>query len=362
VAFTLSGNWGTNSSVVLTALAKAAAAAAAAGRPLQLHTLRVLGDVDGPTVSQLLGSLPHLRCLQLGLSPSMGLDRLQQHFAPLQRATQLEELYLVPPGYLGGESWMPALLPPNLRRLSWVYNPQHDFSHLTKCTFLHLIRGLTGGRSIKPPPGLQQLELFTSNLSLSMVEEQKEVVTSWGRVYLDNPRVQQLLARLPKLSSASVFGSNLCTPANQAALKQASQLSALTVDVDGGSRSELQQVRAAVVTAASMHALRRLHLRGDSVLEQLGAQGLAGCTQLTQLRVSSDCLKRIGERQQATWVAEVGRLQGLRWLSVPGVLLGAKWRWLGRLQQLQVLVVQCREWGVVQQPCRPSCSCWVRAA
>jgi hypothetical protein len=48
------------------------------------------------------------------------------------------------------------------------------------------------------------------------------------------------------------------------------------------------------------------------------------------------------QQRQHAWVAEVGRMAGLRWLSVPDVLLAADQAWLGGLQQLQVLVVQCK--------------------
>jgi hypothetical protein len=121
---------------VLAALAEAAAAAQAAGRPLRLHTLRVMqeyatvttgsgdfciavqrmqGFVDAHAVGQLVASLPHLRCLQLGITLSVSGTEgdFLATLAPLQRATQLEELYLQGPQTipLPAQPWLLCCLP-----------------------------------------------------------------------------------------------------------------------------------------------------------------------------------------------------------------------------------------------------------
>jgi hypothetical protein len=107
-ALTLAGSYVQSNGVILTALADAAAAAQAAGRPLQLHTLRVVGLVRGyvyiHTIGRLLAGLPRLRCLQLGMcvpceqgSPVPEVDGVPaiQQLSSLHGATQLQELYLM---------------------------------------------------------------------------------------------------------------------------------------------------------------------------------------------------------------------------------------------------------------------------
>jgi hypothetical protein len=342
-ALTLTGS---SSEQILAALAQAAAAAQAAGRRLPLHTLRVLGTlVSSYTTGQLLAGLPHLRCLQLGLELFMYLPRPVMDMelvtlAPLQQATQLEELYL--------ESTRPCdctlshMLPTSVRRLAWHYpcSPSPDLSHLTKCTYLHLssCRGLSSSQS---PPGMQQLELMARGTALEVVEEHQEVVTSWAAFDLEQGEAQQLLARLPNLTAVSVDARHMLNPATQAALKQANKVSVLTVFVTDffGLESELvdQAMRAMVDTAASMRSLRCLDLGFSKPPDR--CPGVAALKHLTQLRVSIWWQQGFRAQWQRAWVEELGRLQGLQWLSVPAVLVGGDRAWLGGLQQLRVLVI-----------------------
>jgi hypothetical protein len=334
---------------VVKGLAEAATTAQAAGRPLQLHTLRLLGwGVSVFTTGQLLTALPHLRCLQLGMHLSNGPNSARagsavvlQALAPLQQATHLEELYLLAPSLGFKTIPMNKLLPPSLKRLSWMYYfsaPSQDLSHLTQCTFLHLA-SCSSLSSSHLPPRLQELQLAESGTALEVVEEQKEVVMSWS-LNIQEEGVQQLLTRLPNLTSVHVVDQHMCSPAAQAALKTAGKLSALTVFggimPPGGALQVLQQ---AVATAASMRHLRRLHLQlhTDSLLER--QMGLAALKQLTQLRVSIGYSDDIVEQRQRVWLQEVGTLQGLRWLSLPNVFLEEPQAWLGELQQLRVLVL-----------------------
>jgi hypothetical protein len=270
---------------------------------------------------------------------------LQQHLAPLQAATQLEELYLDwTPSH--GESGGPTapLLPPNLRRLSVAYDhaPNQDLSHLTKLSFLHL-NGCVQVSSSQLPPSLQQLELLNVRSNWEVLEQHKEVVTACGYLFLCERHVQQMFVQLPGLTAADVSGSGFQLPATQAALKSASKLSALTftfANVLFHPDDRVRSMQAAVSTVGSMRHLRRLHLCFYVLPE---AMGLASCTQLTQLRVSLEYPVSRWEQQRVPgWVADVGRMAGLRWLSVPAALLGAGWAWLGGLQQLRVLVLEQR--------------------
>jgi hypothetical protein len=348
------------STSVLAALAEAAAAAQAAGRPLQLHTLRLLGGgvhtrVSLNTAGQLLAALPHLRCLQLGMDLPFGRSlgsadgrdaAVLEALAPLQRATHLEELYLDGPGYGILTIPLSTLLPPPLKRLSWGYEWEASQSlwHLNNLSYLHLssCRHLS---SSQLPPSLRQLQFVAicREAIMEVVEEQQEVVTAWGGMGLEQGEVQQLLERLPHVTAAAADSRHMCSPAAKAVFKQRSQLSALSLR--GGGMFELyegehlQQMRAAVATAASMRGLRRLHLRWDPLPERLG---LAALTQLTQLRLSVGWQGDIEQQQQRALVEEVGQLQGLQWLSVPGVLFQSEQAWLGGLQQLRVLAVTAK--------------------
>jgi hypothetical protein len=356
-ALTLSGWHFSNIDAILTALAEAAAAARAAGRPLQLRTLRVLQkSIPLHITGQLLAALPHLRRLQLGISlPDIMLssdkwgNQIQQYLAPLQSATQLEELHLTDSSlyFHVGVIPMAALLPPSLRRLSWSYGTQapstQDLSHLTKLTFLRLVGGRVQDSS-RLPPRLQQLELVIVKMDLEVLEEQKEALTAWDTFRLRDTHVQQLLPCFTNMAAAVVKASDLCDPAAQAALAQCKKLSTLAVETESWIHEPwAESMPAVVTTAASLRGLRRLHLTLSHLPDP--PAGFAALTQLTHLKVSVSWRTGSEEQRQRqrAWVAEVGHMAGLRWLSVPGVLLAADQAWLGGLQQLRVLAVRCKE-------------------
>jgi hypothetical protein len=326
-------------------------------RLLPLHTLRVLhGDVSVRSAGQLLAVLPQLRRLQLEMSVLDGGTRapvLQQQLAPLQGATQLEELYFKGPNptHPSLASGLARMLPVGLKRLSWepvVELRSHNLSHLTGVTFLQLTgwtwngpRKLTSNRL---PPGLQQLEVMEMGDVVDLMEEQQESVTAWDVQNLEDKAVQQQLSSLPNLQAVAVQGRQAGSPAAQAALEQAPKLSALTVYCDP--EHELRGMCAGLATAANISSLRRLHFCLDGLpdpgnlvaLAELQPQG-----HVTQLRLSVDQPASCTLGQQRAWEAVVGSFNGLRWLSVPDVMLGAGSAWLGDMQQLRVLVVKCRE-------------------
>jgi hypothetical protein len=345
--------------LIMTALAQAAEAAQAAGRPLRLHTLRVLGGdlhgrVEVPTIARLVVALPHLRFLQLGMRPATssigptGTQQALQQLAPLQGATQLEELYLVGPCALQQD--LGRLLPPSLKRLSWLPSPfvstvGCDLSPLTQLTFLQL--GFWGWKDIRSssrlPPGLQQLEVAdTCETNWVVLEEQREVVTAWDFQQVEEEGAWQLLPGLSNLRAitASAFDLEEQGLAAGAAFKQLTQLVSLTLSTDSWDDTERRAVQAAVASAASISSLRRLHLDSRDLP---APPALAAVTQLTQLRVSATWPPHINTEQQQAWADALGSMVGLRWLSVPGMLLAAGQAWLGGLQQLRVLVVKCRE-------------------
>jgi hypothetical protein len=210
------------------------------------------GFVDVSTAGQLLASLPHLRCLQLGmcLPGGMGADSagapselVLHHLAPLQRATQLEELYLEGPVICSRRrrqsisASMPRLLPPSLRRLSWepVDNLQTpSLAHLTQLTFLQLNRWLGAGLASRQLPArLQQLELVDCRLEERVMDEQQQVVRRWDVKDIWDTRVQQQLTCLPNLRAITVQAQHLSRPAPMAALLTHTMLSALTLTTGG---------------------------------------------------------------------------------------------------------------------------------
>jgi hypothetical protein len=69
------------------------------------------------------------------------------------------------------------------------------------------------------------------------------------------------------------------------------------------------------------------------------ATGLSQWTGLTRLSVQA---LRTYEAEQYSWAEQLGQLPALRWLSVPHGALQAGWGWLGSLQRLRVLAVDCR--------------------
>jgi hypothetical protein len=363
---------------VLAALAEASAAAQAAGRPLRLHTLRVMqeyvavggedfavlrmqGYVGAQMAGRLLASLPHLRCLQLGMSwPPEGartasgtswVDLLQGPLAPLQAATQLQELYLQqphPPDPSAGAG-VARLLPLSLKRLSWEIHRSslaHDLSHLTQVSFLRISgRPWENLSSSQLLPCLLQLGVMGIDPDhLEVLEEQQQVITALAASVLSREGVQQMVTRLPHLTTATVDAFDMYEPAAQAAVKQLTQLSSLTVTdiIMPGAARGLYGMQQAVATAASMSRLRRLHLQANTVrtICQLQPAVLAAVTQLTQLRVSMD-IPSAGAEQQQAWAAAVPRMTGLQWLSLPCGLLGTNLGWSGSMQQLRVLVVCC---------------------
>lgn len=354
------GPYGPDDDLVLAALTEAATAAQAEGRPLQLHTLRVLQwVVDVRAAGQLLAALPHLRCLQLQLtwpyespaSAGRG-DLVRQALAPLQRATCLEELYLT--GSLRAHGVSPDLLPARLRRLSSppLLGPAFSASHLTQLTFLHLGKGWDEleFHACQLPPGLQQLELMdaedmVSEEFMGVLEEQQQAVMSLhlGHAPWREAECLQQVSCLPKLTAAKVEAAAMGYPAAEAALKQLTKLSALTVSTEAGDFCKVQQgMRAAIAAAASMSSMRRLHL-GDypTVSDEEPPQpaALIAPTQLTQLRLSRR--PWTDEEQEPAWSVVLCSADSLRWLSVPSGLLAAGLASLGSLHHLQVLVVCC---------------------
>jgi hypothetical protein len=338
-----------SANMILGALAEAATAAAAAGRPVPLHTLRVLGagpDLD--ITGQLLAALPHLRTLQLnlwgGCSGEMSMAQydsaLQQHLAPLKETTQLQELYVFMPRYQAFDiSSVPGLLPGSLRRLGLgAHRPwPPDLSHMTHLSFLQLEgwSSLLGPISSRLPQGLQELRLHNMGISLADLQEQhRDALAGCPGSALEGHN----LSWLPKFSniqSVTTAGIELGhDPSVRAALQQLVKLSALEVYTFS---DRLQPMLSA---AQRWQGLRCLHLHMGC---WEGAPRLAALTQLTRLVISSlnsdSTQQQQQQQQQRALVPELGRMAGLRWLSVPGVLLAADPAWLGGLQQLQVLVL-----------------------
>jgi hypothetical protein len=194
-SLTIRGRFNNTSSIVLEALAAAAAAALAAGRPLPLHTLRLLVDsVDLRITGRLLVSLVNLCTLQLydntdveykECPPAGGLTEGQQHLAPLQQATQLQELHLngtrLSNGYSDG---MAGLLPMGLKCLSWSSSSLQaahrlpSLSHLTELTRLRLsLWYYEQDSGVKLPPHLQELELHCACDYPEALLEQQDVLT-----------------------------------------------------------------------------------------------------------------------------------------------------------------------------------------
>jgi hypothetical protein len=204
-------------------------------------------------------------------------------------------------------------------------------SYLTQLTFLQLRKEpFHGLGSHHLPAGLQQLELWGEEFDLDVVEQHREVLTCWEVGDLQERGSKELLARLPHLRALGVDAEGFSTAG--AAVKHLTQLKAL--ELTDCFSDDIEQ---ALATAASISSVRRLHL---SLWVGPKAAGLSALTQLTQLRLAYHGGHDSAQQQQALGEA-VGMLAGLQWLSVPAVLLVPGQAWLGGLQQLRVLVLQC---------------------
>jgi hypothetical protein len=345
---------------VLAPLADAAAAAVAAGRPLPLHTLRVLGHGPGlELTSRLLAALPNLTCLQLMaewpvVSSKKSAAAVERHVALFQQATQLQELYLTgPQQHIHWDRKVPELLPASLKRLALANGVWHqalgapDLSHLTQVTFLQLSswRGQhrRGPLSAQLPPRLQQLQLRAMKMRPSQLQQEREVLTGFTGVWTsdEETQVQSSFTNISVLSAVPV--TDLMQRKGHAVLQRLAHLSDLGVDATRFESYE-HDLRSSVSAMCSMQGLRRLYLEMSNPGQKLGQ--LSALTQLTYLRVS---VQHSGgqlreHRQQynqlaCAWAAELGRMPWLRWLSVPAVLLVSSQAWLGGLEQLRVLVL-----------------------
>jgi hypothetical protein len=335
---------------LLGVLALAAETAAATGRPLQLHTLRVLGY--GPsfaTTGRLLAGLPRLRHLQLPdlNSPYLGkktytkdVSKVQQQLASLQQATQLEQLRLqeVQCGE-DASSIVAGLLPASLQRLNWhrmsSATPVPDLAHLTRLTSIRLDGWRSGALSdSKLPAGLQELDLTCANQPQALPQEQLPLVTG---VYLTFTNLDDL-SSMSKLRSISMYADYLCDANVSTAVAQLTSLSALTVVRCGSSDATAAPaiLQGVLSTAASIQGLRQLDIRLESGTPHM--PGLSRMTGLTRLVVTgSGCGT---ETQHHGWTSELGRMPGLRRLSLPlALLLLPDHSWLGNMTQLQVLEV-----------------------
>lgn len=353
---------------VLGALADAATAAAAAGRPLRLHTLRVLeGDPFMAVTGRLVSVLPNLLCLQLPPIPdSYRTQAFVVQMAPFQQATQLQELYFSgPPQFMDCVQQVVDLLPASLQRLSWAASRGAqcpDLSHLTRLTFLQLRSWPLprGPLTSKLPPGLQQLELAGDCMSASQLQEQNETLTGCHGVCDEGDQLQ-LQSHWANLRSWSgVPASRLLSPRVGGVLQQLVKLSSLGVTT--GPADDLQPV---VSAASSLKRLRRLQLqmRGHS----LAPGQLAALTQLSLLHVCGRMyFGRQGQLQVGgDWAAELGRMSRLRWLSAWGSCRCWCWGVLGT--GLKVTLSRCcpvcSGWGSATcDSCLHACCCWVSLA
>jgi hypothetical protein len=270
---------------LLGALADAASAAVAAGRPLPLHTLRVLGCQPDLEVSRrLLAGLCNLRCLQLSPAPP-STRRSGAHlrhgvvegFAPLQQATQLQELYFSrPPEDKRCMQEVANLLPASLQRLSWTssgFSPVvPDLSRLERLSFLRLQSwskqaGWTAPLTRRLPRGLQQLDLGRVKIQPSGLEHERDVLTGFDGVCLRPTRDMELQRGWTNLRSLTgVYATSLTQLELCAVLRQLVKLSALESHA-AHAQTNLPRVLPA---ACSCQGLRRLHLKLGSLQQQPG--------------------------------------------------------------------------------------------
>jgi hypothetical protein len=357
---------------ILEPLAKAATAAAAAGRPLPLHTLRVLGD--GPNLAlagQLVAALRNLRTLQLGTKglvpadPGGNVGLVSRHLAPLQRATQLEELYLgglsvVLPGTpytLWFYEAAALCLPTSLKRLSLMglhFEPPPPLQHLTQLTFLQLQAWQCHDLSSKLPPGLQELEVLSTDTDIAALGQQRQLVCGLACVSAEGVIGAEggVMGRLPGFTNIRTLQLNVhdmsLSPTSTAAVARLPNLCTLRLCASlwranpGQSVAHIMQGVSTI--AAGSSSLRHLHLMPGAAL-MAAAAGLSQWTGLTRLSVC-ELGTRMGLQQyispQYRWTPSLGQLPALRWLSVPHAALQAGWGWLGSLPRLRVLVVHCR--------------------
>jgi hypothetical protein len=256
------------------ALCILAEAAAVAGRPLPLHTFRVLGQPGQPmptgmdVTGGLLAHLPKLHCLQLDLSFNYSLSHEQMHAAvleylgPFQQATALEELYLIGPPYGASCGSVAQVLPGSLKRLSWrpadKVNSVPNLSHLSQLGFLKLERWVLQQQSFssKLPPGLQELQLSNMNTPLTELQQEEHILTGYtvGAVLTSCLGVLPTFTRLQSMSYgyAGVFEEpQVCT-----VMQQLSGLRSLDVQA----QQAVGSMHTALQAAPSYHNLRRLQL------------------------------------------------------------------------------------------------------
>jgi hypothetical protein len=300
----------------------------------------IYGRVDTWTTGRILAALPNLRCLQLALfeDRSLASHDFTQDLALLQQATQLQELYLEGPDLASSTptTEVAALLPVSLKRLSWrPVDTQESgtLSHLTQLTFLQLFREpFAYVRSDHLPSSVQELELWGYGFARDVVKQRQQMVTGLQVGGLRDREERQLLGNLPNLRSAEMVCWDLISDAGRAAVKQLTKLSALDLPI-----FNISCLLGVLATAATISSLRRLHL---DLYGMPSPAGLTALGQLTQLRLSMPDELATDEQLQA-WAEAVGCLSGLRWLSLSGMLLVAGAAWLGSLQQLRVLELQC---------------------
>jgi hypothetical protein len=352
-ALTLSCNWDSNDStdLVLEALADAAAAAQAAGRPLQLHTLRVLGtEVELGLMIELLAVLPHLRGLQVALHHTFRMDSAARHLGArvrgvlrplgLQKATQLQHLHLYGQctGYHVRSGATVHILPRTLQRLSLIASSHHqlpDLTDLTGCTALQL----AGNTAANLPPGLQELQLSEMRALPAVLLEHQHVLTAWhGYSRLPFAGEQQQMSSFTSLRAITLGLDQLLTPAVTTAVASHASLCSLRL-FTADRNATPGRMQAAFTAAAAIKRLRCLELCLGVYNVYTPTEGvLTALTGLTRLLIS---MGNGDDTMVRTWTEEVGRMAGLRWLSVSTGLLAAGWAWLKGMQQLRVLVVEC---------------------
>jgi hypothetical protein len=306
--------------------------------------------------------LPRLRVLQLDIClHCVGWDGLEQGEAELredlgslQGATQLQELYLTASSqHPYSNAALAQLFPDSLKHLSWhadqVNDLTADFSHLTQLTALRLLSWCDSEGSLSSsslPPGVQQLELDVEQLpGVVLVEQQAKLVLlpDLDQVYASNEWEWEALSEVSKYTNLG--GLRLCVVdlfgrrwINLDDMVQLPRLSALTVvgEYLAGQYRSNDPVECA---ARSIPGLRWLTLALEPMVPPPDLSRLTALQRLTlQLNPAATC----DQQQQAGWGQQLGGLTSLRWLSVPNALVGTLAPWLGRLQQLRVLVVVWR--------------------
>jgi hypothetical protein len=332
---------------VLGALADAAEAAAKAGRPLPLHTLRVLwawGTPALPTIKRLLSYLHNLHTLELHAEAAC--SSRGEHLAPLKRSKHLRELFVATSwDYDSHVHSVAKLLPAGLQRLSWQggkWELVPDLSHLTGLQFLHLHHWPRQEQPLtsKLPPGLQELQLSLLDTPLGALEPEKDILTRYDYTQFF-PYQMACLPYFPKVQHVHLHGNGE-THAQEALKLLGPNMSSMYACVSNmRDARDLQPLLSSPGTFLRLRRLR-LSLRGDQV-----PPVLAPLTQVTHLQV--EIVGASQEEQQAALVAGLGGMPQLRWLSVPEVLLLDDQAWLGGLQQLQVLVLVKERWPALRQ-------------